>query len=122
VLKQFSSTFPGKSIPKDASEVNLMLLDSESEQQLIKILCDWPRQVIMAAKNREPHRIAFYLSDVAAKFHSLWNQGKDKAILRLILADDFEKTCARIIMLKALQNVIECAFRIIGVTPIEELR
>jgi arginyl-tRNA synthetase len=76
----------------------------------------------MAAKNREPHRIAFYLSDLAAKFHALWNQGKDQSELRFILPDDFEKTCARMFLLKAVQNVIEIAFGIIGVTPVEELR
>jgi arginyl-tRNA synthetase len=61
------------------------------------------------------------LSEVAAKFHSLWNQGKDNSALRFIITDDFDKTCARILLLKALQNVIESAFNIVGVTPVEEL-
>ncbi len=121
VLKQFSQTFHGKNLP-DIKNVDLKLLDTVGDSQMIKVLCDWPRQVIMAAKNREPHRLAFYLSELAAKFHALWNQGKDKSELRFILPDDFEKTCARMFLLKAVRNVIEIAFGIIGVTPLEELR
>lgn len=120
VLKQFAQTFHNKNLP-DIKNVDLKLLDT-GDSQIIKVLCDWPRQVIMAAKNREPHRLAFYLSELAAKFHALWNQGKDKSELRFILPDDFEKTCARMFLLKAVQNVIEIAFGIIGVTPLEELR
>lgn len=121
VLKQFAQTFPGKNIP-NIEDINLNLLDTYGDLQMIKVLCDWPRQIIMAAKNKEPHRIAFYLSDLAAKFHSLWNQGKDKSELRFILLDDFDRTCARMQLLKAVQNVIEIAFKIVGVTPLEELR
>jgi arginyl-tRNA synthetase len=120
-INQFAKTFPEKSVPNDPNEVNLQLLDGEGDIQLIKILCDWPRQVFMVAKSREPHRIAFYLSEVSAKFHSLWNQGKDNALLRLVIPDDFDKTCARMLLLKALQNVIEGALGIIGITPIKEL-
>jgi arginyl-tRNA synthetase len=121
VFRQFSQAFSGKSLPK-LKNINLQLLDTNGDLQMIKTLCDWPRQVIIAAKNREPHRIAFYLSEVAAKFHSLWNQGKDNSQLRFIIVDDFNKTCARMILLRAVQNVIETAFKIIGITPLEELR
>ena len=121
VFKQFAQTFEGKNLP-DIKDVNLTLLDSVGDLQMIRSLCDWPRQVIMAAKNREPHRIAFYLSDLAAKFHSLWNSGKEKSELRFVLPDDFDKTCAKMYLLKSVQNVIEIAFGIIGVTPMEELR
>ncbi|MDR3155573.1 MAG: arginine--tRNA ligase [Holosporaceae bacterium] len=119
-FRQFHQTF-GNEIP-NFNEVNVHLLDEESELQLIKVLVDWPRQILMAAKNKEPHRIAFYLCDVAAKFHYLWNNGKDNAQLRFILVDNFEKTCARMMLLRATQLVIESAFGIIGVTPVKELR
>jgi arginyl-tRNA synthetase len=120
VFRQFHQTF-GKEVP-NIDEINLNLLDDENEFQLIKVLADWPRQILMAARNREPHRIAFYLCDVAAKFHYLWNSGKDNATLRFILIDDFEKTCARMMLLRATQLVIESAFGVIGVTPLRELR
>lgn len=120
VIRQFSQSFPGEEIP-DVSKVDLTLLDNE-DVKIIKVLCDWPRQAVMAAKNKEPHRLAFYLADVAAAFHRLWNQGKDNADLRFVSKDDFPRTCARMLMLKAIQNVIEIVFDLMGVTPLKELR
>ncbi|MDR2158291.1 MAG: arginine--tRNA ligase [Holosporaceae bacterium] len=120
VIKLFHQTFPDKKIP-DVQDINLELLDDE-DLRLIKIMADWPRRVIMAAQKREPHRIAFFLLELAAVFHSMWNQGKDNSLLRFIIPEDFAKTCARIVLLKTMQNVVESAFNIIGVAPIEELR
>jgi arginyl-tRNA synthetase len=127
VFKQFYQVFNEKKISnvvdidRNVDTIDLNLLDDDGELQLIKVLADWPRQILMAARHREPHRIAFYLCDLAAKFHSLWNKGKDDAQLRFILADDFEKTCARMILLSAIQKVIESAFHIMGITPVREL-
>ncbi|MDR1982578.1 MAG: arginine--tRNA ligase [Holosporaceae bacterium] len=120
VMKLFHRTFPGETIP-DIKDIKLKLLE-DVDLQLIKIMSDWPRQVMMAAKKREPHKIAFFLLELAAGFHSFWNQGKDNSLLRFVIPEDFEKTCARVILLKIMQNVIESAFDIIGVTPIKELR
>ncbi|MDR2794603.1 MAG: arginine--tRNA ligase [Holosporaceae bacterium] len=120
VMKQFFHTF-NCSLP-NIDNVNLDLLNAEAELQMLKTLADWPRQLVMAAKNREPHRLAFYLAELASKFHFLWNQGKDNAMLRFILADDFEKTAAKMILIMLIQNVIESAFKIIGITPLRELR
>ncbi|GHU18963.1 arginine--tRNA ligase [Alphaproteobacteria bacterium] len=120
VLKQFTQTFH-KPVP-NLEDVDLNLLDSNAELQLLKTLADWPRQVVMAAQNKEPHRIAFYLSELASKFHFLWNQGKDNAMLRFVLADDFQRTSAKMVLVMVMQNVIESAFGIIGVSPIKELR
>ncbi len=119
VLKQFEKTFGKQAV--NIAEVNLNLLPTES-LPLLKTLADWPRQIVMAARNREPHRIAFFLGDVAAAFHSLWNQGKENAVVRFVLPDDFAKTCANIVMIMAMQNVIETAFKIMGITAIKELR
>lgn len=116
ILNQYDKTFG-----KPVNHANLNLLENEC-LELIKVLADWPRQIIMAARKREPHRIAFFLADVAAAFHSLWNQGKEKSVLRFILPDDFEKTCANIVLIKAMQNVVESAFEIMGITPVKELR
>lgn len=120
VIRLFQKTFPDADVSNIDNSYLWLLGDSDI--QLAKILADWPRQVIMAAQKHEPHRIAFFLSEIAAVFHSFWNQGKDNALLRFVLPDNYEKTCARIVLLKAMQNVIESAFDIIGVTPIEELR
>ena len=123
VLRQFKQSFPEKTLPNkyDISNIDLNLLDSE-DMKLIKILCDWPRQAIMAAKNREPHRLSFYLADVAAGFHHLWNQGKNDSTLRFVFVNNFQKTCSKMILLMAVQNIIEIVFNIIGITPLEELR
>jgi arginyl-tRNA synthetase len=120
VFKQFSQIFH----EIDGAALGIVYLDllDEEDMQLVKIMCDWPRQVIMAAKNREPHRIAFYAYDVAAKFHSLWNLGKDNVALRFVTASDLNKTCAKMTLLKALQNVLELSLAIMGVTPVKELR
>ncbi|MDR0632190.1 MAG: arginine--tRNA ligase [Holosporaceae bacterium] len=120
VMKLFQRVFPGKAIP-NARDANLKLLD-DGDIRLAKIISDWPRQVIAAARKREPHRIAFFLCETAAVFHSFWNQGKDNSLMRFILPDDFDKTCARLVLLRAMQNVVESAFNIIGITPVEELR
>lgn len=120
VLRQFVSTFNQE--VSDVDDVNLSLLDSESEIKLLKTLLDWPRQVYMAARSREPHRVIFYLLSVASDFHALWSQGKENALLRFILPDNFEKTCARMVMIKAMINVIKIALNIAGIEPIEEMR
>lgn len=119
VFRQFKQVFPNKDWHNES--VNLQLLDPE-DIAIIKTLCDYPRQIIIAAKNREPHKIAFYLSDVAAKFHSLWNQGKENTQLRFIMGSNYDKTCAKLVLLRAVQNVLESGFKIIGITPVEELR
>lgn len=121
VFRQFSKSFEGKDLQESIEKADVSLLENE-DMDILKVLCDYPRQIIMAVRSREPHRIAFYLSDVAAKFHALWNQGKENTTLRFIIPDDFSKTCAKMALLKAVQNVLESGFRIIGVTPVKELR
>jgi arginyl-tRNA synthetase len=120
VMKLFHRAFPGMGIPTIA-DANLELLD-DCDLSLAKILADWPRQIMVAANKREPHRIVFFLLDLAAVFHSFWNQGKDNCLLRFVIPNNPEKTKARLILLKAMQNVIERAFDIIGATLVEELR
>ncbi|MDR0968464.1 MAG: arginine--tRNA ligase [Holosporaceae bacterium] len=120
VMKLFQRVFPNKSLPS-AGDANLALLDDQ-DLQLVKKMSDWPRQVIIAAQKREPHRIAFFLCELAAVFHSFWNQGRENSLLRFIIPEDLDKTRARLIVLKAMQNVMKTAIDIIGVTPVEELR
>ncbi len=101
---------------------NLSLLTDENELNMIKILTNWPRIIQGAAKAHEPHRIAFYLSDLAAAFHSLWNKGKEDEKLRFIVEDDKELSFARLSLIKAIALVIASGLEVIGIEAAEELR
>jgi arginyl-tRNA synthetase len=93
-----------------------------AEIDLIKALAGWPRLVEAAAEAHEPHRIAFFLQDVAALFHNLWTKGKDDARLRFIHPEDASLTLARLALVRATQIVIASALKVIGVEPVRELR
>lgn len=108
--------------PDAVHGANLARLTDTSELHLIKQLAQWPRLVQSAAQAHEPHRVAFYLNDVAAEFHGLWNKGKDDKSLRFIIADDVELTLARLALIRATANVIASGLRVFGVTPVEEMR
>ncbi|PHS78858.1 MAG: arginine--tRNA ligase [Rhodospirillaceae bacterium] len=101
---------------------SLERLDDAAELSLIKLLAQWPRMVESAATAHEPHRVAFYLGDVAAEFHALWNKGKDNKGLRFIIADDTELTLSRLAMIRAVANVVASGLQVFGVTPVEEMR
>ena len=101
---------------------NLSLLTDENELNVIKILTNWPRIIQGAAKAHEPHRIAFYLSDLAAAFHSLWNKGKEDERLRFIVEDDQDLSSARLSLIKAIAIVIASGLEVIGIEAAEELR
>ena len=88
---------------------------------LIRELAGWPRVVESAAEAHEPHRIAFYLQEVAAQFHMLWNKGKDQAELRFIRAADPSLTCARLALVRGVAIVIASGLAVIGVEPVEEM-
>ena len=100
---------------------DLSLLSSEEEIQLIKLLASWPKLIEGAAKSFEPHRIAFYLQSVAARFHSLWNLGRENNDYRFIIEDDIELTAARLALAKAINKIIVSGFEIIGITPLDKM-
>jgi arginyl-tRNA synthetase len=97
-------------------------LTDPAELGLIKLMASWPRLVESAAEAHEPHRVAFYLYDLAAAFHGLWNKGKDEASLRFLISGDRDVTVARLAMVKALTVVIASGLGIFGVKPVEEMR
>lgn len=101
-------------------ELDLSLLD-EDELGLVKLAAQWPRVVRQAAAAREPHRVAFFLGDLAATFHSLWSRGNDNPAYRL-LSDDPAKTAARVYLASVTGQVIRTALDVMGVTAAEELR
>ncbi|MGH7038018.1 MAG: arginine--tRNA ligase [Stellaceae bacterium] len=96
-------------------------LDDPLELALIRHLAGWPRLVEAAAEAHEPHRVAFYLHDLAAQFHILWTKGKDEAALRFILAADPELTRARLALVRGVALVIASGLAVFGVAPVEEM-
>ncbi|MGB2324687.1 MAG: DALR anticodon-binding domain-containing protein, partial [Candidatus Puniceispirillales bacterium] len=109
----------------EAKQINLKdadlgLLTDASEIALIRQLASYPRQVEAAGQAFEPHRIAFYLMELAASFHGLWNKGRDNASLRFI-TDDPKRTAARLKLVHATGIVIRNGFAILGVEAIEEM-
>ena len=100
---------------------DLALLDDE-ELALVKLAAQWPRTVEAAAVSNEPHRIAFYLGDLAAAFHALWNRGNDDPARRFVLADDAPLTAARLALARGVAQVIRNGLGVMGVEPVEEMR
>jgi arginyl-tRNA synthetase len=101
---------------------SLHRLTDESELALIKKLASWPRFIESAAEAHEPHRCAFYLYDLAAVFHALWNKGKDDVQLRFIVQDDRELTVARMALVRSVALVIALGLEMFGVEPLEEMQ
>ncbi|MGH7043356.1 MAG: arginine--tRNA ligase [Acetobacteraceae bacterium] len=97
-------------------------LGAEPEVAVLRRLAAWPRTVEAAALAREPHRIAFFLYDLAADFHMLWNRGKDSAALRFLQADRADETRARLALVAATAVVIRSGLAVMGVDPVEEMR
>ena len=112
-------------IPQDdagLAKADLNLLTDSGELALIKKLAEWPRMVEAAAEAYEPHRIAFYLQELAASFHGLWTRGKDDTALRFLQTDNEALSAARLAMVRAVLIVIGSGLATIGVKPIEEMR
>ena len=91
------------------------------ELALVREAAQFPRMVEAAAAAREPHRIAFFLSDMAAAFHAFWNAGNDDPKLRIIQADDPELTAARLFLAAQIGQVIRNGLAILGVQAVEEM-
>ena len=104
-----------------ASAATLAGLVDEAELRLVRRLALLPRTIEGAAVHLEPHRIAFYLHDVASDFHTLWTKGKEQPDLRFLRADDRELTAARLALLAATRNVLRIGMQIMGVQPVEEM-
>ncbi len=101
---------------------DLSALGSAGELKLVRKLGEWPRLVEVAASNHEPHRIAFYLYDLASEFHGLQHQGKLDPDQRFLREDAPEVTKARLALVRATAVVISAGLGILGVTPMNEMR
>ncbi|SFI69746.1 arginine--tRNA ligase [Celeribacter neptunius] len=114
------------SVLRKAAEQGISLsdtprFDDPAEIAVARKLADFPRQVEIAAKGHEPHRIAFYLYELASDFHALWNKGNENEALRF-LQGDAALSSAKIALPRAVAVVISAGLAILGVTPAEEMR
>ncbi|UWQ98171.1 arginine--tRNA ligase [Rhodobacteraceae bacterium S2214] len=103
------------------AEIDLSGLTNEAELTVAKKLAEWPRLVEIAAKGHEPHKIAFYLYELASDFHALYNKGNDDVSLRFVQEGDVSTTQAKIALISAVSVVIVAGLGILGVTPAEEM-
>ncbi len=101
---------------------DLSQLDHEAELKVLQKLGEWPRLVETAARSNEPHRIAFYLYELAGELHGLWNRGNDDTSLRFIQEDAPETSQAKIALARSTGVVIAAGLGILGVTPAQQMR
>lgn len=122
VLKKAADALAGVDLSDAAlKSADLSLLTDESELALIKTMVNWPRIVESAALAHEPHRISYYLYDLASEFHALWNKGNDRVDLRFIIDNNADLTVARLAMIKAFSSIIAAGLNILGVEPVNEM-
>jgi arginyl-tRNA synthetase len=96
-------------------------LTDSAELALVRRMAEFPRLLEAAAVAHEPHRIAFYLHDLASEFHALWNKGKESPHLRFILTSDIKTSAARLALLRVIRYVLANGLAILGVKPAAEM-
>ena len=122
VLRNVKDVYPDLDLGGGAlAQSDLDRLIDPAEVALIRKIAQFPGLVDSAAKTHEPHRIAFYLYDIAGEFHGLWNRGKDSPQLRFIYETDRELTCARVALVAATKQVLASGLGILGVTAMHEM-
>ncbi|MFO1123544.1 MAG: arginine--tRNA ligase [Hyphomicrobiales bacterium] len=97
------------------------LLTDASELSIIRRIAEYPRLLEAAASAHEPHRVSFYLYELAGEFHALWNKGKESPQLRFILREDLGTTITRLAFLRVIRYVLANGLRILGVRPADEM-
>jgi arginyl-tRNA synthetase len=123
IFRQAAEAFPGVNFSgQELAKADLSVLSDEAEMDLIHRIAQYPRMIEAAAEAHEPHRVAFYLYDIASAFHSLWNKGKDLPQLRFVNQTDKDSTQARLALVFALKGVLASGLAILGVTAPNEMR
>lgn len=122
VLRNLNSLNNPQLMPQQFDEKLLQNLTDESEIEIIKKIIAFPRIIEMAVASFEPHRIAFYLQELAALFHSLWNKGVDNPDLKFIITDKPDLTKARIGLVMAVKIIIASGLEIFNIKAVEEMR
>jgi arginyl-tRNA synthetase len=103
-------------------QADLSILGAPAELAMVRGLIAWPRMVEQAAEAREPHRIAFYLYELAGDFQTLWSTGNSDAALRFLLPGKPVETAARVALVAATAIVLRSGLAVLGVKPVEEMR
>lgn len=122
VLRNGLQMFPDVDTAAAAlATADLTRLNSEDEIRLIRAMSNWPRFVESAAEAGEPHRIAFFLHDLASEFHTFWNRGRDDATLRFLHENDRALSVARLALVTSVATVIASGLAVMGVEPLKEM-
>ena len=121
-LRQSLNTPLAAEREQDITKIDLSLLADEAEMMILRRLAQFPRMMEASAHAHEPHRVAFYLYDLASEFHALWNKGKDDPKLRFVLEDNPAITAARRVLVQALVGVLKSGLSLLGVSAPEEMR
>ena len=122
VLRMAREAFPeGDFSDAAVAAADLDRLGEEGEIALMRALAEWPRVVEGAALAHEPHRLAYYLYDLAAAFHALWTKGREDTLLRFVVPEDESLTMARMALVGAVRTVIASGLEVFGVEPRSEL-
>ena len=103
-------------------DTDFSVLSSKEEILLIKLLAKWPNIIEISAKTAEPHRITFYLIEVAEAFHALWGYGNKNTDRRFIIDNDINLTSARIYLAKSVAHIIDSGLKIFSITPLKEMK
>ena len=114
-------------LPEEKEAESVSLLQDPAELALMRLLCEFPREVKAAVSAAEPHRITFYLRLVASAFHALWNKGKENPALRFIVEHEGQQksaniTQARLCLIRATKQILAEGLSLMGVNPVEEMR
>jgi len=124
VMRKASQVFEESNlVPEVLAKAELDLLTDPLEINLIKIMSSWPRVLEDTANSHEPHRIAYFLIDMASAFHNLWTKGAKQAVqLRFISIENEELTMARLAMVQSYLIVVASGLEVMGIAPINEMR
>ncbi len=122
VMRQARATFPGIDLSIGTlAGADLSLLADEGEIRLIKLIAQYPRVIEAAAAAHEPHRVAFYLHDLASDLHSLWTRGKDQPQLRFVNEERRDLTVARLALVAGVTSILAAGLAILGVNAPDEM-
>lgn len=122
IMAKAHEAFPAIPAEGEALAGDPSLLTDEGERGIIRAIAQYPKLIESAATAHEPHRIAFYLAELAAAFHGQYNRGKEAPHLRYIRDDDQDTTLARMMLVRAVANVIASGLGVLGVHAPREMR
>ncbi|MGO6666217.1 arginine--tRNA ligase [Rhizobium ruizarguesonis] len=122
VFRQAREAFPDLDVSPEKLAKTVAGIGDPAELQLVAKLAEFPRVVEAAAQSQEPHRIAFYLYDVASSFHAHWNKGKDQTELRFVNDKNRESSIARLGLVYAVASVLKSGLAITGTAAPDEMR